>query len=286
MHIKFLVFLFAFVISVSVHAEIVEEIITLPVKVKNIYGAEFGQPIVVTIFRDDAKPVSSWLVLNHGRPNSSEMSMMGRQRYVNNSHYFVNKGFIVFVPTRVGYGPSKGTDVEYSGECGRNNYLVAYQAAVDQVLEVINYAKKLPYVNSQKGLVVGQSFGGMTSIAVSTYEIQGLKGVVNFSGGGGGNPISRPENPCGAHLLSNAFSAYGEKTKVPSLWFYSSNDRFWGEKYPKEWFESFKVGADINKISTKFIQMPPFKDDGHSSFTGNPKVWRSQFEDFIKQLDF
>jgi pimeloyl-ACP methyl ester carboxylesterase len=96
------------------NSEIVEEIITLPVLVKNIYGGEFKQEIVVTIFRENSRAKSPWLVLNHGRPSSGALQM-GRQRYSQNSKYFVEKGFLVLVPTRVGYGPSGGPDVEYSG---------------------------------------------------------------------------------------------------------------------------------------------------------------------------
>lgn len=285
MFLKSLVLGAALFFSISVNAEVVEEVITLPVTVKNIYGGEFTQDIVVTIFRDSSRASSPWLVLNHGR-STSGAHKMGRQRYVNNSKYFVEKGFVVLIPTRVGYGPSGGPDVEYSGACGQNNYPVVYQAAVDQVSAVIDYAKKLPYIESSRGLVVGQSYGGMTSIATSTIHKEGLKGVVNFAGGGGGNPENRPRDPCGADLLKKTYKEYGEKSKVPSLWLYSINDKFWGEAYPREWFDSFKVGAEKNNVLTKFISLPPYKEDGHSIFTGNPEAWRSEVNRFFNELGF
>jgi dienelactone hydrolase len=284
--LKSLIFLLYFLnISVS-GAAILEEVVKVPVTVKNIYGAEFHQEILVTVFRDDSKNSSPWLVLNHGRPTSDEIPGMSRQRYSSISKYFVEKGFAVFVPTRVGYGPTGGNDVEYSGRCGSNNYPIAFQAASSQVLAVIRYAKTLPFIDLKRGLVVGQSYGGMTSIAISTYAIEGLRGVVNFSGGGGGNPQIRPGDPCGVNLLKDTYISYGQATKVPSLWMYSVNDLYWGESYPKEWFEGFKLRAEKNKIFTKFVSLPAFGHDGHSSFTRNFLVWRPHFEDFIYQLGF
>lgn len=283
---KSLIFLLYFLNTSVSGAAILEEVVKVPVIVKNIYGAEFDQEILVTVFRDDSKKSSPWLILNHGRPTSDEIPRMSRQRYSSISKYFVEKGFAVFVPTRVGYGPTGGNDVEYSGRCGSNNYPIVFQAASSQVLAVIRYVKTLPFIDLKRGLVVGQSYGGMTSIATSTYTIEGLRGVINFSGGGGGNPQTRPGDPCGVNLLKDTYISYGEATKVPSLWMYSVNDLYWGENYPKEWFEGFKRGAEKNKIFTKFVSLPAFGHDGHSSFTRNSLVWRPYFEDFIYQLGF
>jgi dienelactone hydrolase len=285
MRLKLSSFLFLLFFSSAAISDIVEEIVTLPVSVKNIYGGEFKQEIIVTIFRDNSRVKSPWLVLNHGRPVSGALQM-GRQRYSKNSKYFVEKGFLVLVPTRVGYGPSGGPDVEYSGACNQNNYPVVYEAAVEQVSKVIDYAKNLPYVNSGRGLIVGQSFGGVTSIAASTLNKDGLMGVINFAGGGGGNPETRPGEPCGQKLLKKTYRDYGEKSKVPSLWLYSSNDRYWGNVYPREWFKSYKNGADKNKVLTRFVSLPPYKEDGHSIFTGNPETWKSEVEIFLKEISF
>lgn len=285
MLVKRLSFVCLVFFSCLVNAEVVEEIITLPVSVKNIYGGEFKHDFIVTVFRDKTRFKSPWLILNHGRPVSGALQV-GRQRYSKNSKYFVEKGFIVFVPTRVGYGPTGGPDVEDAGSCHNRNYPAVHQAALEQVSTVIDYAQKLPYVESGKGLVVGQSFGGATAIAASTLSMDGLKGVINFAGGGGGNPQTRPGEPCSQELLKKTYRSYGQISKVPSLWLYSVNDQFWGPLYPQEWFQSFKEEADKNKILTRFVSLPPYKQDGHSIFSGNPESWKSDVELFIKDLGF
>jgi dienelactone hydrolase len=285
---KLILFLSFTLISPLVFSEVIETVVKIPVSVRNIYGGEFHQEIVVTVFRDSSSKPGPWLVLNHGRPSGgiAAMQKMGRQRYEKNSKYFVKKGFVVFIPTRVGYGPSGGPDVEYSGSCGSNNFADSINAAVTQTLAVIDYAKKAPFVDADRGLVAGQSFGGITAVATSTKTITGLRGIINFSGGSGGNPESRPHEPCGQKRLESLYADYGLTTKVPNLWLYSVNDKFWGESYPKQWFEAFKSGANHKFPLTKFESLPPYGDDGHSSFTGNPDAWEKKVSSFLTDLDF
>jgi dienelactone hydrolase len=264
-------------------AAVVEEVIEVPVSVKTIYGREVNQPIKVTVFRDDKRENAPYLVLNHGRPaTEADFAKMKRQRYSENSQYFVALGFVVLVPTRVGYGESGGPDVEYSGRCDSRNYTPAYAASADQTVAVLKAAANLPYVDLSRGIVVGQSFGGMTSITLSTRELPGLVGAVNFAGGGGGDPTNRPENPCSAYRLTELYKDYGAVSKVPTLWLYSENDRYWGSELPKEWFTSFvKAGG-----KAQFVQLPRYKDNGHGIFSGNPNAWKSAFEGFLHEVGF
>jgi dienelactone hydrolase len=142
------------------NAKTVEKVVELPVEVADIQGQVVSHRIKVTIFRDDARAHSPFLILNHGRsPHESVRIKPGRFRISEISRYFVAKGFAVFVPTRVGYGSTGGPDVENSGACRTKNYPPVYEAAARQSITVIEYAKTLPYIDPARGLVVGQSFG-------------------------------------------------------------------------------------------------------------------------------
>lgn len=264
-------------------AAIVEEVIEVPVHVTSIYGQAIDQAIKVTVFREDTRDRAPYLVLNHGRPaNDADFAKMNRQRFSENSQYFVKLGFVVLIPTRVGYGDSGGPDVEYSGRCGNRNYSPVYAASADQTAAVLRTAANLPYVDLSRGIVVGQSFGGMTSIALSTRVLPGLEAAVNFAGGGGGSPNEHPENPCSAYRLTALYKEYGAASKVPTLWLYSENDRYWGSRLPKEWFDAFVSAGGKGQ----FVRLPPYRDNGHGIFTGNPGAWRPTFEAFIRQLGF
>ena len=188
---------------------------------------------------------------------------MGRQRYGDNSRYFVEKGFAVFVPTRIGYGVTGGDDVEYSGACNARNYPPAYEAAAQQSLKVLEHLRTLAYVDAQRGLLVGQSFGGATSLALAAGNPPGVLAAVNFAGGGGGNPTARPGDPCRADLLRKLFAGYGATARIPTLWLYSENDKYFGREHPQEWFKAFVAAGGKGE----FVQLPAHGEDGHPSFT-------------------
>jgi len=274
-------------LATSSIAREVEQVIELPVSVKNMYGREFSRNIKVTVFRDDAREKSPFLVLNHGRPSQPEdLVKMGRQRFSDNSRYFVSKGFAVFVPTRMGYGETGGEDVEYSGPCMQKNYPPAYEAAAQQGIKLIEYARAQPYVNPERGLLVGQSVGGATTIALAAKNPAGVVAAVNFAGGGGGDPVGRAANPCRSEMLERLFASYGSTARIPTLWLYSENDKFWGKALPREWFSAFQKKGG----SGEFVQLPALPPelgpDGHSSFTRYPSAWRPAFEDFLKKQGF
>jgi dienelactone hydrolase len=186
------------------------------------------------------------------------------------------------VPTRVGYGESGGPDVEDSGACESRRYEPVYAAAAAQSHAVLAAARALPYVDTGRGLVVGQSFGGATAIALAASDLPGLRGAVNFAGGGGGNPDTHPELPCSPQALQRLFTGYGGKAKVKTLWLYSVNDRFWGPDLPKAWFAAYQAQGGQGR----FVSLPPYKDNGHGIFSGNPAAWQADFAAFVRELGF
>jgi dienelactone hydrolase len=259
-------------------AAIIEETISLPVAVRDASGSQVRQSITVTVFRDDARPKSPFLVLNHGRAgDAAGRAALGRARYTANSRYFVSKGFVVLAPTRIGYGMTGGPDVENSGRCASRNFPPVFEAAAQQVIATIQYAKTLPYVDGAKGLVVGQSVGGATAIAVAAKNVSGVVGVVNFAGGSGGRPESHPGDPCSPEALGRTLASYGARAKSPTLWLYSENDKYWGKDLPRAWFAGFVRSGGKGK----FIQLRPSGDDGHSSFSREPEAWKPAFENFL-----
>ena len=268
--------------SAHTTATVIEEVIEVPVSVRNMYGQEVSQRIKVTVFRDDQRMNAPYLVLNHGRPANGNLAGMQRQRYSENSRYFVSLGFAVLVPTRVGYGESGGPDVEDSGRCDSRQYPPAYAAAADQTIAVLKHVAGYPYVNAARGIVVGQSFGGATAIALSAREVPGMVAAVNFAGGGGGDPVGHPGVPCSAYRMTAMFRSYGTTAKVPTLWLYSENDQFWGKKLPLEWLAAYTGAGGKGE----FVQLPPYKEDGHASFVGNRAAWQPAFEQFLRKLDF
>jgi dienelactone hydrolase len=282
--LKLILILFLF--CNSSFARIIEEIIEVPVSVSNsnfTNNPKFEQKITVTIWRDDAIKKAPYLLFSHGRAGTDqERGKFGRSSEKRNSEYFVSKGFTVILPTRIGYGVSGGPDADYSGACSNKNYLEARKVAIDQSKQVLNHVFDFSYIDKTKGIVVGQSVGGFTTIGLSAENISGLKGAINFAGGDGGDPIKSAEKPCGDYLIKDTFAKYGASNKVPTLWLYSVNDKFWGEQLPKDWFAAFQKAGGKGQ----FISLPAYKEDGHSIFRGDLNAWKNDFEKFIKEIGF
>jgi dienelactone hydrolase len=282
--LKLILILFLF--CNSSFARIIEKIIEVPVSVSNsnfTNNPKFEQKITVTIWRDDAIKKAPYLLFSHGRAGTDqERGKFGRSSEKRNSEYFVSKGFTVILPTRIGYGVSGGPDADYSGACGNKNYLEARKVAIDQSKQVLNHVFDFSYIDRTKGIVVGQSVGGFTTIGLSAENISGLKGAINFAGGDGGDPIKSAEKPCGDYLIKDTFAKYGASNKVPTLWLYSVNDKFWGEQLPKDWFAAFQKAGGKGQ----FVSLPAYKEDGHSIFRGDLNAWKNDFEKFIKEIGF
>ena len=264
-------------------AEMVEELVRIPVTLRHEILGEIRHELPVTIFRDDARPRAPFVVLGHGRATSAAANAaLGQARYTPNSRYLVSLGFAVFVPTRIGYGIAGGQDLEHSGACAAKRYAPGYDAAAQQTRAVVAYARGRPDIDPGRGLVMGQSYGGATAIAVAADPPEGVRAAVNFAGGGGGRPSTHPGQPCSPEAMERLFGGYGATARIPTLWLYAPNDRYMGEHHPREWFEAFRRAGGAGR----FVALPAHGEDGHSSFTRNPDAWRPAFEEFLREAGF
>lgn len=270
--------LLALMATGTAHAKLVEEIVDLPVEVADQKGQKIRHTIKVFIFRDDALMRAPFLILNHGRSGEKALrAAVNEKAYRANAIYFVKLGFAVFYPVRVGYGVTAGPDIENSGSCSGKTYRPGYEAAAEQSLAVIELAKSKPWVDPMRGIVVGQSYGGTTAIALAARNVPGVLAAVNFAGGGGGRPKTNPHEPCGIEKMTALFASYGKTAKTPTAWIYSPNDLYWGPDIPRRWFEAFRKEGGKGE----FLSLPPLAPDGHLSFSRNRQAWREPFERFL-----
>jgi dienelactone hydrolase len=271
-------------LATAVSAVVREEQVDLPVQVVDGYGKSISQVIKVTVFSDDSNPrPAPVMVINHGRAATAEgRAALGRARYSAISQFFVRQGFIVAVPTRIGYGLSGGEDVEDTGGCSSKRYPPAYAAAAQETLAVLAVARQRPDAAQDRAVIMGQSYGDAIAVAMAGLNPPGVQASVNFAGGGGGDPKGRPQRPCSPQQLERMFEGYGQTAKVPMLWIYTENDMYFGPTHPKEWFDAYvKAGAPA-----QFVQFPPHGEDGHSLFTRFPDVWKPKVVEFLAAQGF
>jgi dienelactone hydrolase len=271
-------------LCIGAQAKVVEEQFDLPVQVVDFYGKRIEQSIKVTVFSDDAlpgpKPV---IVINHGRAGEvAERAAMGRARYPEASRWFARQGFVVALPTRIGYGASGGDDVELSGSCTRNPRPPNFDVAASQVVATLQAVRARPDAARDRSVIVGQSYGGGTTVAVAALNPPGVVAAVNFAGGAGGDPKNRPRDPCAPLQLKRTYAGYGETARVPMLWVYTENDQYWGPALPRTWFDAFRDAGGIGE----FVQMPAHGDDGHQLFARFPDAWKPVVAEFLRKQGF
>ncbi len=265
-------------------AKLVEEQISLPVQVVNGAGKQVRHAIVVTLFRDDAaKKPYPVLLLNHGRSvSAAERQALGRVRLSVAARWLTEFGFLVAVPTRLGYGVTGGDDVEDSGACDRKNYPPAFQAAAAQTLEVLKVLRERRDVAQDRAVVMGQSFGGTTAITLASLQPAAVQAAINFAGGGGGNPQTHAQDPCSQLALERLFRDYGKTSRMPTLWIYSENDMYFGPTLPKTWFAAFQASGGVGE----YVLFPPLGDNGHLLFSRAPEQWQPRVQQFLQSLGY
>lgn len=252
------------------HGGPIEETWSVPVTVMDADGRPVSHPLLVTAFRDPGHDRYPLLVLNHGRsPDASVRAHLGRVRLADHAAWFASLGFEVLVPTRIGYGDTGGEDIENTGPCERKNYRPGFDAAAQQVLQVIDAARARPGVDVSRIVVIGQSFGGAASIALAARNPPGVRLVVNFAGGGGGDPRRHPHEPCAPDQQAALFAEYGRTARVPTMWIYTVNDRYMGP-YPAQWFDAYRSAGGVGQ----YRLMPSFGHDGHQFFARGLSQWK------------
>lgn len=230
------------------------------------------------------------VVFSHGR----DAAQAGRARVtVGVSHaqlvYWLSRGVAVVAPIRPGYGASGGGDIESSGvhvdrdgHCvGTADFARSADAAARAVEATLRWMKRQSWADTGQVLLVGQSVGGLTTVAAGARDLPGVVGYVNFAGGSGGNPERSPGASCEPGRLEALYAGYGRSTHVPNLWVYALNDAFWGEAAPRAWHAAFADGGSL----TYFVQAPPVEgDDGHALSSHAPALWSPYVDRFLATL--
>ena len=87
---------------------------------------------------------------------------------------------------------------------------------------------------------------------------------------------------------SEIFTQAAKTTKVPSLWLYSANDKYWGEDPPKQWFKAYQETAKAagQTASSEFFAAPAVGENGHSMQVNGMKFWTPVVYKWLEQNRF
>ena len=230
------------------------------------------EELETTFFVPTGKGPFPLVVINHGKAVGNPR-FDPRARFEVASREFLKRGYVVAIPMRPGFSKSGGRDI--GSRCNSEGY-GAMQA--ESVLSVLGEITKRPDVDASKILVIGQSTGGLTSIASGTTAFPGVRGILNFAGG-----VKYADCAGWEGSLVRAFESYGKNSKVASLWFYGDNDSYWGAELPKQMFKAFSAAGG----KARLVSYGRFDGgDAHgmfSSIKGVP-IWWPETENFLRKV--
>ena len=237
--------------------------------------------VVATILRPEGPGPYGAVVLNHGVSASArERARESADLLIGAASVFARRGYAVIMPLRRGFGETGGPMAEDPGSCANPDYMRAERNAADDVMAAYQYAQTLPYIDSKRMILAGQSAGAMVALfTAGTRQPEGLIAVLGFAAGRGGDPLSSPGVPCAVEPVARVLDRLGQAVKVPVLFHYAENDMFFNPKTTRMWFDRFTAGG----ATAEYVLQPAFGTDGHYLFgsTLGVRYWLPTVERFL-----
>lgn len=252
-----------------------------PYVVEDIFIPSAYQRLAVTILRPGGAGPHGAVVLNHGVPLSARARQLeSPAMLLHPAAAMAQRGYVVVMPTRRGFGATGGRFAEDAGSCRNPRYRAGENEAAADVLAAYEFARKLPYVDASRVILAGQSAGGVASLYAAAQRPEGLVAVLAFAAGRGADPL-HPGVPCAAERLAAVFEETGRTIEVPVLLYYAENDRSFGPAASGAWFKRFKAAG----ARAEYVLQPPFGEDGHGLFSdpAGIKLWLPEVERFLSR---
>lgn len=253
-------------IDLPLDARLNEQVLMVPA------GEGLRERLETTIFKPDGPGPFPLLLMNHGKqPGPSRQQK--RERFIYLATEFVRRGYAVMVPMRSGYGQSSG---DYRDR-GCDMTASAFGQARD-LRDVLEFARSQSWVDAQRMVVAGQSYGGMAVLALATSSEPGVRAVLNFSGG------LRYDTPqCDwQETLAKAFGLLGKYNQLPTLWLYGANDSYFAPPLVQRLHQAF-VGAGGH---ARLVDYGAFKRDAHLTLGSRDGVayWLAPAMAFLRSM--
>src|SRR5256886_8992614 len=160
-------------------------------------AAPGGYTVAATVLRPEGPGPFGAVILNHGVPVSDkERAGASSSDLLASAAVFAQRGYVVVLPLRRGFGATGGEFAEYTGSCSHPDYLGGEQAAAEDVMAAYEYARALPYVDPHRMILAGHSAGGMVAVfTAGMRQPEGLVAVLAFAAGRRGDPPPDPGGP-------------------------------------------------------------------------------------------
>jgi dienelactone hydrolase len=218
-------------------------------------------------------------ILTHGTSNSpAERAHVTPWSQMRQAQWFARRGYFVMVVVRSGYGHSGGTLDSGGCRSGTGSFKESGEENARDLSAAMQYAERLPEVDTTRIISVGVSTGGFAQVALSADPPPGLKAAISFAGGRGGDGH---EHNCDLDGVKDAFRSFGKDAHkhgdLPMLWIYAQNDHWFPPPVAQQFLAAYtKSGAQVD-----FQLAPPDGEDGHHLYT-HVAAWSELVDAFLK----
>lgn len=254
--------------QIKLRADLNEEVIMLQVEGRSTR-------LETTVFKPKGDGPFPLVVINHGKASGNPY-FQPRARYTSASEVFVKWGYLVALPNRQGFSKSSGGYVEPGCNFTSNGFMQA-----EDIRYALDALTKRTDVDAANILVMGQSHGGLSTMAFGTFNYPGVKGLINFAGGLSFR--TGPMSSCQWELsMISAFKAYAGKTTIPSIWFYGDNDSYWGPELPIRLHQEYSKVSNTAQLVAYGVFAP---GDAHGMFSHRRgrDIWVKPVAEFMRK---
>ena len=229
-----------------------------------------------TLYRpagDGPRPV---LLFNHGSTGGGTVAPTMTLRPSQQAQFFVGRGYAVLAPMRRGRGASGGASQEYEGTCDPDVLGAGLARAVEDIDAAMTYLRSQPWADPGRVIVAGQSRGGILSVAYAAQRPGALRAVINFAGGW----TSQRCDEGGRGFNEATFASAGQRARIPMLWLYAEEDRYYSGEWIRRYHEAFAQAGGV----VAFHLFPAFGSDGHR-LVDRLEIWAPAVDQFLRQLN-
>ena len=211
----------------------------------------FPVSLQVTVFQPEGAGPFPVAVINHGK-NGGNAHLQERSRPLPATRELLKRGYAVVVPMRQGFAESGGAAVGEGCNIDGNG-----QAQSEDIVSVVRWLGTQAWADTNRMMMMGQSHGGLATMAYSQNPAPGFKLFVNFAGG------LKYTVGCQWELaLRDAYMSYGRTSKVSSIWFYGENDSYFPPQVIAPAFKTFIESGGNGEM----VAYGPFGVDSHAMF--------------------
>jgi dienelactone hydrolase len=218
-------------------------------------------------------PVALFL---HGKDVlSSDMENVRPQGSARQARDMAERGWLVVAFTRRGFGRSDGPFPALA-HCGTLKLADQFESDADEALAVIDLIRARPDADATRMIAVGVSAGGGAAMALAARNPEGLKGVLNLSGGLSMSSCLEK----GSDALVESFRGFAGRSKVPQLWIYADNDALFPVTLVNRMHEAaLGAGGNIRRLSIEKLE-----PEGHNVFASNVgrRTWLGEFDKSLR----